>query len=308
MNEINNICRICKKTGSTVVIERIPTGFGASFAITRCKSCTFLSTYPLPSDEMLNRMYGEYYWNTEKRERVHSLDGRFFELRMKGLLRILERSVPKGGRILDWGAGDGAWTAMLNKAGFQATGVDKYSSETESETMIRGDIKTADLPDAYFDALTSFHVLEHLPDPVESLDAAIKKLKPGGIMILEVPNAESPEFKIFGKRWHPLDIPFHLNHFGPTVMGRIFSEFKDVEIIRTDYFSLRFSPASLVVSLASVLDPRRVRAAFKGRFPLWLKPIYLALQAAALPLCWFLGTLKAGNVLRITLKRRPDTA
>ena len=61
--------------------------------------------------------------------------------------------------------------------------------------------------------MTAFHVLEHLPDPVGDLRRMLTWLAPGGLCVLEVPNAGGLGASLFGAAWSGLELPRHLWHF-----------------------------------------------------------------------------------------------
>jgi SAM-dependent methyltransferase len=68
--------------------------------------------------------------------------------------------------------------------------------------------------------VTAFHVLEHVPDPVAVLRRALAWLAPGGLLIIEVPNAGGLGAAIFGQAWSGLELPRHLSHFSPETLAR----------------------------------------------------------------------------------------
>ena len=76
--------------------------------------------------------------------------------------------------------------------------------------------------DKTYDVITLWHVLEHLPD-LESVTKKIAKhLKPGGSLIVAVPNFNSYDAKYYKRYWAAYDTPRHLWHFSKTSMAKIF--------------------------------------------------------------------------------------
>ena len=118
----------------------------------------------------------------------------------------------------------------------------------------------APLADNSCAAVTMFHVLEHLYDPSAYLDAAHRLLKPGGRLIVQVPNAASWQFLLLGENWTGLDVPRHLIDFRARDLETLLDHC-GFEVVRTKHFSLRDNPAGLATSLAPWLDPmvRRIR-------------------------------------------------
>jgi len=66
-----------------------------------------------------------------------------------------------------------------------------------------------------------YHTLEHVYSPKKLLREAHRILKPDGILIVEVPNIDSFSARFFGKRWMPLALPLHVNHFSPATLSGI---------------------------------------------------------------------------------------
>ena len=61
-------------------------------------------------------------------------------------------------------------------------------------------------------AVVFWHSLEHLPSAGEDLDRAVAGLRPRGVLVIAMPNADSLQARAFGDRWLALDLPRHLVH------------------------------------------------------------------------------------------------
>ena len=81
--------------------------------------------------------------------------------------------------------------------------------------MRTGFLDTAPLPERDFDAVCMWHVLEHATDPLALLRGARERLRPGGRLVLEVPNIDSVGAQMRGGRWAHLDPGAHVCHFTP---------------------------------------------------------------------------------------------
>jgi ubiquinone/menaquinone biosynthesis C-methylase UbiE len=79
-------------------------------------------------------------------------------------------------------------------------------------------------PDASFDAISMFHVLEHLYDPRAVLKESRRILKPTGQLIIAIPNVRSPQRAVFGRFWTYWEAPRHFWHFTPATVTRLLSE------------------------------------------------------------------------------------
>jgi SAM-dependent methyltransferase len=173
-------------------------------------------------------------------------------------------------------------------------------------------VTTAIFPDSpfalgSFGAITMFHVLEHLYDPSTYLLAAWRLLKPGGKLIVQVPNASSWQFLLFGNHWNGLDMPRHLIDFRASDL-RALLENCGFKVQRTKYFSLRDNPAGFASSLAPSLDPmaRRIRKIPESeRMRLVKNVAYLGLVLAALPFTLLEAACGAGSTVMIEALKEP---
>ena len=72
-----------------------------------------------------------------------------------------------------------------------------------------------------FDLIVGWMVLEHLHDPIRSLQKLSRLVKPGGFLVISVPNAGSLEFRVFKEKWYALHLPAHLFHFTPKTISNV---------------------------------------------------------------------------------------
>jgi len=113
----------------------------------------------------------------------------------------------------------------MAKAGWQCTGVDFDAAAIEAGrkkhglNLRVGDFQAADFDGGDFDAITMCHVIEHVPDPIASLDKCRHLLRFGGRLVLSTPNACSLGHQRFGQNWRGLEPPRHLHIFAPHLLG-----------------------------------------------------------------------------------------
>ena len=135
---------------------------------------------------------------------------------MDGVVRFL-RAKPEG-RLLDVGCGSGDWLALMRGLGWQGVGVD-FDENAVKVARARGlevtcgALEQQNYPDGSFDALTLSHVIEHVPDPVQTLAECLRILKPGGTLVVLTPNASSFSHRRFKQDWRGLEPPRHLHIF-----------------------------------------------------------------------------------------------
>jgi len=298
----NHTCRLCGGISHQIILHDFITRYNDRFALNQCDNCALVTTYPMPSEEMLKQYYDQDYWQSGQFKNSTSLDT-LYRLRMKPIVSAIRKYATYDSKILDWGCGDGSFISLLQDFGLHCFGIDAYRMESGDPYILNTTIENADFPDGYFDMITCFHVLEHLADPLTSIKHALRLLKIGGLIIIEVPNLDSVGFQIFKRRWQPLEIPTHLNHFTPATLQKIFEAAGKTQIVKTEFFSNRISPSALVLSAFSFLSPRRTRKRNKGRYPLPLLGIYLALQLLAYPLALAGSLIYRGEIVRMYVRK-----
>jgi 2-polyprenyl-3-methyl-5-hydroxy-6-metoxy-1,4-benzoquinol methylase len=109
----------------------------------------------------------------------------------------IRKYLPKGGTVLDVGAGGGEFQYLLRKAGYRAKGIEpnigyaEYSAREYDLDIWNGFVQDAVFPENSIDAITVWHVLEHTENPFLVLAKLHGFLKPDGVIVVEVPNVEA---------------------------------------------------------------------------------------------------------------------
>jgi 2-polyprenyl-3-methyl-5-hydroxy-6-metoxy-1,4-benzoquinol methylase len=124
-----------------------------------------------------------------------------------GRFSRLSKYLPEGAKCLDAGSSSGEFVYLLRKREFVAEGVEAnipYAQYSQAELGIPVSISPFSefQTDQKFDLITMFHVLEHLENPVRDLSYLGGFLKPGGKLVIEVPNILYPDMA-FSHKWHP---------------------------------------------------------------------------------------------------------
>ena len=133
-------------------------------------------------------------------------------------LHLIERLVPQKGRILDIGTAGGAFLGVAKRRGWEVAGSEpnrwmaEWGGEHYGIEIQPGTLFDMDLPDAYFDVVTLWDVLEHTPDPRAVLTECRRVLKPDGLLIVNYPDINSLIARLMGRKWVFL-ISVHLYFF-----------------------------------------------------------------------------------------------
>ncbi len=205
---------------------------GAAVTIVQCRQCDLIFPDPQPVPASVLDHYdmpGEEYWQDNRAEAVVPplMQARFDALRSR---------FDVGGQpvALDVGVGSGFSALAMMNAGFDVHGFEPIPQFRElalrtlglPEDRIRlSGIEDADYPAESFDFVNFGAVLEHLYDPGGSLATAVRWLRPGGRIMLEVPSAKwliarliNGFFRLKGTNYvthtSPMHSPFHLYEFG----------------------------------------------------------------------------------------------
>jgi SAM-dependent methyltransferase len=295
-------CRLCGSRGQRILLHDIISNCNDRFWLNKCDACSFVTIDPMPTDELLQRYYHLDYWQSEEVKTSAVLNS-LYKLRMKTIASFIQRNTSYDSKILDWGCGDGAFINLLRASGLHCVGIDAYKTESNDPYILNTTIEKADFPDASFDIITCFHVLEHLPDPLNSIKHALRLLKKGGKLIVEVPNLDAIGFRMFKRNWQPLEIPTHLNHFTPVTLQKVFESAGESEVIKKEFFSHRISPSAFVLSVFPSFSPRRIRKKYKGRYPLSFMGIYFILQLLVYPFALAGALAGKGEIVRMFVRK-----
>jgi 2-polyprenyl-3-methyl-5-hydroxy-6-metoxy-1,4-benzoquinol methylase len=298
----NNSCRLCGARDQQIIRDNLVSKYRDSFSLKKCKSCSYVSTHPVPSNQLLRRYYDRNYWQSGRLKKSVALTA-FYKWRMAGIVSYIRQNSKSGNKILDWGCGDGSFVKLLRSHGYECYGLDAYAAEPDVPYIINATIEKPGFAEDFFDIITCFHVLEHLKKPKQSIANAFKILKTNGVMIVEVPNFDSLGSRIFRNRWQPLQIPTHISHFTPETLHKLSQSVGQDQIVKTEFFSHRISPSALVLSVFPSLSPKRIREKYKGRFPLTFGITYLILQLLAYPFAIFGSLIRHGEIVRIYVRK-----
>jgi len=126
--------------------------------------------------------------------------------------RVVRHFVPKGARVLDYGCGSGFFLRRLS-GHFEAAGFDisPFSRELTQKNAPGALLFEDDnaIPSQAFDLITALHILEHVPDPSAQIRRFAGWLRPGGALLIVVPNPDGWGHKLKGSDWFAFRDPTH---------------------------------------------------------------------------------------------------
>ena len=200
---------------------------GEIFEIVECEKCKMRITKDFPAENELGKYYetSDYISHSDTKKGIMNYtyhQVRQYMLRKKAAW-IEQYAGLKTGRMLDVGAGTGYFADAMQRRGWQVSVVEKNDSAREFagrnfQLPVYDSIENFSRKNSSgaingLDTITLWHVLEHLEHLNESMEQFYKLLKPGGTLIIAVPNCDSYDARKYGKFWAAYDVPRHIWHF-----------------------------------------------------------------------------------------------
>jgi len=265
-NEGYGYCDLCGSRSHKLVFtnhDRMFPEIKGKFKLYECENCG-LSFLNQPSPEVLNTHYSGGYSvysdldATTHYRKIFTLVETMYHYVLEktgnsGLSKIVKlaffplssyfRTVKlvENGRYLDVGCGIGYFPLVMKYLGMKPYGVepadfDQELSKNYSLNISNGTLDEAKYENEYFDVITLNHVLEHVPNPSETMEELYRILKPGGYLIIAVPVKDSLASKVFGKYWSQIDTPRHLYLFSTKILKQYAKKY-NFDILKIRYNS-----------------------------------------------------------------------
>jgi len=244
--------------------------------IVQCSQCGLVYVSPRLKPEHIVRGYSE----GEDPRFVSQAHGR--ELTFARALRRIMHHAKRPGRVLDIGTAGGSFLAVAKRGGWDVDGIEpsrwlcRWAKNHYGLDVRPGTLEEHHFPPESFDLVTLWDVLEHMPQPEETLAACERLLKPGGLLVVNFPDIGSTPARLMGRRWVFL-LAVHLWFFNHRTMQRLL-EAKGFRVIAMKrhwqslalgYLASRFEPysgrvAALATSAVSALKLSDIQ------LPYWL--------------------------------------
>jgi 2-polyprenyl-3-methyl-5-hydroxy-6-metoxy-1,4-benzoquinol methylase len=213
-------CKICRSRDVEPYTNPIVDRMGYLFY--RCRACELIFVHPLPKMEFYEdytiRSMGEaeVVWNNH-------------------YLECIQEHATGTGRLLEVGFGNGSFLQLAHEHGWEVHGIDlsavlvKHARELGLPNIVQNSVEGQAYPDGHFDVVAAFNLLEHVPDPRETLTEFVRILRPGGLLIILTPNISAAMHQYvermfgandpLGEAWIP---PHHVSYFNKKNLRRLF--------------------------------------------------------------------------------------
>ena len=247
-----------------------------TFRMVRCE-CGLMYLSPRPTVAELDTIYpSDYYAYQIVEQRLRTRGGKGSWLRRymdaqairrwRAYVALVRESAKGPYEIMDIGCGDGNFLNQWKRAfdgeakthGVEMNEKAAAIAEAQGHRVLPKRIEECDLEKGFFDLVFSFHVVEHVEDPVSFMTAIAESLKPSGYALIETPNVDTADFRMFGKRhWGAYHFPRHWNMYDEKTFTAL-AEKAGLRVVRFEYVP---SAIFWVWTFHSMLLPRFPRIA-----------------------------------------------
>ena len=230
MNRIHyQFCPVCNSANISDVLQvKDYTVSAESFVIVGCSSCSFRFTQDVPDANSISPYYKSEDYISHTNTATGLINRLYHFVRNRTIVqkrKLMEKSTGiKTGKLLDIGSGTGAFLHEMKQQGWETTGLEP---DADARTVAKKVFNMAladsaqlyQLPADHFDAVTLWHVLEHVHDLSSYVQQIKTVLHPKGKLFIAVPNYTSADAAVYKEFWAAYDVPRHLYHFSPRSMA-----------------------------------------------------------------------------------------
>lgn len=218
-------CPLCGEDREAVLFDTrdYNQGFAGSFRFVRCRSCDLIYQNPCARGAALMALYPRTYVTPALYSR-RALEQRI-ALPVHGVRARKIEQYLQGGAFFEIGCGGGLFAKFMERRGWSVSGIDASLENVDYARRRLGllGIEHAQWPPESglpqgADVVAMIHLLEHLHDPVQALQAARRMIRRGGLLVVETPNTESWPFRLFGRRAFMVEAPRHLSLFSSSTL------------------------------------------------------------------------------------------
>ena len=195
------------------------------FKIVECEECHLLYTTPRPDAGEIGKYYQSknYYSHQEnKKGFIPKLYEAVKKVNIKHKFKIATQGLNTG-KMLEIGCGVGDFLHYAEQNGWECYGAEPsedalkiLQSKTNANVVKPEEIE--EFPDASFDLICLWHVLEHVDNLKWQIDQLKRLVKPNGRIVIALPNYQSYDACYYRDKWAAYDVPRHLNHFSDVFM------------------------------------------------------------------------------------------
>lgn len=211
----SHTCNLCFSNKISTMFEK------NNYHFNKCENCGIIYINPMPNETELVKLYNDpskaiYYEKATQEGIIYA------EKVKSGLFKDLKAiNFNSWKRILDIGCGGGFLLNSVKKEFDELHGLEvsmelvRFAKSKWSLNVHHGEIQNVNLPENYFDIVTLYDVIEHIPKPLIFLDAIYRILKHNGVIVIVTPNANGLSARIMKEKWIYYTPPEHIFYYTP---------------------------------------------------------------------------------------------
>ncbi len=224
-------CPVCKNNQIEEIFSaKDYTVSGEFFRILKCENCTLLFTQNVAEQNEIGKYYASENYISHSDTQVGFVN-KLYHLIRKNTLQskkyLIEKETGRSnGNMLDIGCGTGAFLHTMKSNGWKITGLEPDETARAKAKTLYGiepqpSHNILDLPSNSYNAITMWHVLEHVHQLHEYVEQLKNMLTDDGKIFIAVPNHTSYDAQHYGQFWAAYDVPRHLYHFSPVSIKQL---------------------------------------------------------------------------------------
>jgi SAM-dependent methyltransferase len=259
-------CLACGEKRFDVLFSALDFDSGKEpFQLTMCNTCRLVRTEPISSDSELEQYYNLPYYGDGKKKFINLAEAftdfsnyrraRSILSQLNNTQKYPETPVRK---ILDIGCGRGTLLKILKRMRCECYGLERAEFPGDGPDrgihFYSGKLIDISFEESFFDTVIIWHVIEHVDDPILMIQETARILRPGGVLVIAVPNFGSFQAGIFRESWFHLDLPRHRYHFTPDILLQLLDR-NGFNIINWHTFSIEQNPFGFIQSFFNKIMP-----------------------------------------------------
>jgi SAM-dependent methyltransferase len=208
-------------------------GIKGDYYVCQCDDCKLTFIDPMPSENELTNMYPDDFYAYqdffEDKKKAHVIKSIIKKILLLSI-GTKDPTFENPGCVLDVGCGSGKFLYDMREKGWNVYGVEvnvnaaKLGKNAAGINIFAGNLHNASFPDNYFDYIRSNHSFEHIVNPHETLSEIYRILKPGGSLLIGVPNVDGLNSKVFKSHWWYRGVPVHTYGYSVSTLSRILEQ------------------------------------------------------------------------------------
>jgi SAM-dependent methyltransferase len=299
-----NDCPLCGSSNHGILYEKAKDRhyqIQGEFTIEKCNECSLVFLNPMPDDSILTTFYPEdFYAYQEFTEQPNQIKQFLKKFLVPGV-GTNDPKFDKPGKMLDIGCGSGQFLSKMREQGWDTYGVEvstdaaTLGKNSAGLNIFAGSLLEANFPSNHFDYIRSNHSFEHVYNPNETMAEIKRILKPGGKLMIGVPNINSLNANSYKQYWWYLGAPVHTYNYSVKSLTRMMEKY-DLTVENVGYNSHYMG---ILGSLQIYLNRNTTKASTEGSAI--ANPILIVLSQYFSKI---VDLFKAGDAIEITCTKK----